>query len=68
MKHSEKMEKMGRLLAEWNIVNVGDQEEVHKKARTACYEITKLFPRIFIREWNRLLAERKQQRKEELKI
>lgn len=64
MKHSEKMEKMGRLLAEWNVVNVGDQEEVCRKARTACYEITKLFPRIFIREWNRLLTEHKQEKKE----
>ena len=59
MKQSEKMAKMGKLLAEWNAVSVGNQEELYKKARHACYEITKLFPRIFIREWNKFLAEEK---------
>ena len=54
---------MGRLLAEWNNVSIGNQEEVCRKARDVCYEISKLFHRTFIREWNKLLDEEKKVKK-----
>ena len=52
---TERMQKLGRLLAEWNAT---DYAISSKKAQDVCYELTKLFPRIFHREWNKFVKER----------
>jgi hypothetical protein len=63
VKESEKIVKMARLLAEWNIISPSAQNyESDRKAGFVCYELTKLFHGAFIREWNKLLKEQKVKR------
>jgi hypothetical protein len=57
MKASEKLRRLARLAAEWNYER--EEERICRKARDMCYEFTKLHHRIFIKEWNKLLKEKK---------
>ena len=58
MNQSEKLHKLARMLAERNFVNVGEEEQLAKMARDICYQFTRLFHRIWIQEWQKLLKEK----------
>ena len=47
-KKKEKSDRFGEILAKWNAKEIDPD--------TALYEITKLYPRIFMRGWSKLIS------------
>ena len=59
MNQSEKLHKLARLIAERNLINIKEEDLLAEKGSLICYEFTKLFHRIWVSEWQKLLNEEK---------
>jgi len=58
MNQSEKLPKLARMIAERNLINIREGDLLAEKGSLICYEFTKLFRRIWIAEWQKLLKEK----------